>query len=141
MSDIDIIEDDEFDLDAVAAETAKAPLRFRWQGRSWALKHRSQIDWRIVESAATGDVQAIREVFRLGLGDEQAERFDEIEQPMDAMTALFHRWNQHNGTSEGESSASDASSASTETQSRPASKRSTRSASATSSTAPSRRAV
>ncbi len=135
MSDTDLVDGEEYDLDAVAAEKAKQPLRFKWQDQSWTLKHKSQIDWRIVESASTGDVAAIREAFRLGMGAEQHARFEELEQPIDAMTALFNRWNQFNGTTQGESPASPASSAGTAKRSRPASKRSTTSTSRGSSTA------
>lgn len=141
MSDTTVVLDDaEYDLDAAAAEAAKQPLRFRWKGQPWTLRHISTLDWRVVELANAGDMEAIRKAMRYGLGDEQADRFDAVEQDMDAMTLLFRQWLKHAGLGEGESSASAASSASTEKQSRPASARTTRaSTSASSGKARSRR--
>jgi hypothetical protein len=121
-----VVEDDEYDLDAVAAEAAKAPLRFRWQGQSWTLKHMSQIDWRIVELAQAGNLEAIRKAFEYGMGKEQAARFDQVEQDAEPMVKLFNRWTEHAGVTEGESSASATSSGATEKPSRPASARTTR---------------
>jgi hypothetical protein len=126
MTDPIVVEDDEFDLDAVAAEAAKAPLRFKWKGEHWHLKHMSQIDWRIVELAQAGDLEAIRKAFEYGMGKEQAGRFEQVEQDAEPMVKLFARWTEHAGVSEGESSASAGSSGATEKPSRPASARTTR---------------
>lgn len=143
MTDQMVVDDvlEEFDLDAAVAEQAKSPLGFRWKGQSWKLKHPSSVDWRIIEAATSGDIDAIRKAFEYGMGKEQAARFDKVEQDMDAMTILFRTWLDHAGTSQGESPASADSSASTEKQSRPASPRTTRaSGSRSSSRASSRRA-
>jgi hypothetical protein len=126
MTDPIVVPDDEFDLDAVAAEAAKAPLNFRWQGQSWTLKHMSQIDWRVLEAAQSGDLSAIRQAFEYGMGKEQAARFELVDQDATPMVKLFERWTEHAGVTEGESSASAGSSASTEQPSRPASARTTR---------------
>lgn len=115
-----------FDLDAVAAEETKEPLRFTWHGQEWTLAHMTGVDWRVIELANTGDLEAIRRAFRYGMGDEQADRFDEVPQPIAAMTALFRRWLEHNGLTEGESEASPDSSGSTAGPSKPASRRTTR---------------
>ncbi|MFE9955833.1 hypothetical protein [Micromonospora sp. NPDC005299] len=115
-----------FDLDAVAAEETKAPLTFTWHGQEWTLAHMTGVDWRVVELANEGDVEAIRKAFRLAMGAEQADRFDELPQPIAAMTALFKRWLDHNGTTEGESTASPDSSGSTAGPSKRPSKRTTR---------------
>ena len=126
MTDLTVVPDDEFDLDAVAAEAAKAPLRFKWQGQSWTLKHMSQIDWRIIELAQEGNLDAIQKAFKYGMGTEQAARFEEVEQDAEPMVKLFQRWTEHAGVTEGESSASAGSSGATEKPSRPASARTTR---------------
>lgn len=116
---------DVFDLDAVAAEATKEPLRFIWHGQEWTLAHMTGVDWRIIELANTGDIEAIRRAFRYGMGDEQADRFDKLPQPIAAMTALFRQWVKHNGLTEGESAASPDSSESTARPSKPASRRTT----------------
>lgn len=117
---------DVFDLDAVAAEETKEPLRFTWHGQEWTLAHMTGIDWRVIEQANTGDIDAIRKAVRYGMGDEQADRFDALPQPIAAMTALFRRWLDHNGLTEGESPASPSSSGSTAGPSRRPSQRTTR---------------
>lgn len=117
---------DVFDLDAVAAEETKEPLRFTWHGQEWTLAHMTGVDWRVIEQANNGDIDAIRRAFRAGMGEEQAARFDELPQPIAAMTALFRRWLDHNGLTEGESPASPDSSGSTAGPSKPASPRRTR---------------
>lgn len=115
-----------FDLDAVAAEETKEPLRFTYLGQEWTLAHLTGVDWRVVEQANSGDIDAIRKAFRAGMGEEQADIFDKVPQPIAAMTALFRRWLDHNGLTEGESPASPASSGSTAGPSKRPSKRTTR---------------
>lgn len=128
--------DKPFDLDAVAAEATKEPLRFTYRGQEWTLAHMTGVDWRVVELANTGDIEAIRKAFRMGMGDEQADAFDDLPQPIAAMTALFNQWLKHNGLTEGESAASPDSSESTARPSKRASQpRTQESASATSSPA------
>lgn len=118
--------EDVFDLDAVAAEATGAPLRFTYRGQEWTLAHMTGVDWRIIDAANEGDMEAIRKAFRYGMGEEQATRFDEVPQTIAAMTALFRRWLKHNGLTEGESEASPDSSASTARPSKPASRPATR---------------
>lgn len=118
--------DDVFDLDAVAAEATKEPLRFTYRGQEWTLAHMTGVDWRVIDLANTGDIEAIRKAFRYGMGEEQAARFDELPQPIAAMTSLFRRWLDHNGLTEGESPASPDSSGSTAGPSKQRSKRTTR---------------
>jgi len=117
---------DVFDLDAVAAEATKEPLRFTYRGQEWTLAHMTGIDWRVVELANEGHMDAIRKAFRYGMGEEQADRFDELPQPVAAMTALFRQWVKHNGLTEGESVASPDSSGSTARRSKRPSRRATR---------------
>ncbi|WP_431881577.1 hypothetical protein [Micromonospora chalcea] len=115
-----------FDLDAVAAEATREPMTFTYHGQEWTLAHMTGVDWRVVELANEGDLQAIRKAFRMGMGDEQAERFDELPQPIAAMTALFTQWLKFNGLTEGESAASPDSSESTAGPSKQPSRRTTR---------------
>ncbi|MEU7843953.1 hypothetical protein AB0B39_23670 [Micromonospora sp. NPDC049114] len=104
---------DVFDLDAYVAEHRKVPYRFRYGGQDFALPHAQDTDWRVMEVADQGDVEAIQTLFRRGLGPEQWERFDELPQPAGAMGELFRRWQAHSGTKPGESPASPGSSEST----------------------------
>ena len=132
--------DEVYDLDVVAAEVAKEPFRFRFGGQEWALSHLSDIDWRIVERADTGELAAVRQAVHAGLGcvhdretaehSDKAAEFDKLPQPLSAMTALFRRWLKHAGLREGESSASPDSSASTAGPSNRASRRATKSTTA-----------
>lgn len=134
-----------YDLDAVAAEVAKEPFPFNYQGREWVLAHLSDVDWRLVEEADKGSITAIRAVIHAGFGcvhdgdnvehSEQAREFDKRPQPISAMTALFNRWLAHAGLREGESPASPDSSGSTAGPSNRASRRATKSTSAGSSRA------
>lgn len=122
MSDI-------FDLDAYVAEHRKAPYRFRYGGQMWELPHAADTDWRVNEAADQGDVEAIRTLFRRGMGPEQWERFEELPQPSGGMGELFRRWQAHWGVKPGESPASPASSESTAGPSTPPSTTTTASAS------------
>jgi len=105
--------DDVFDLDAYVAEHRKDPYRFRYGGQDFELPHAQDTDWRVMEAADQGDVEAIRTLFRLGLGAEQWARFEQLPQPAGAMGELFRRWQAHSGTKPGESPASPSSSEST----------------------------
>jgi hypothetical protein len=124
---------DEFDLDAVAAESEKDPYPFLWKGQRWVLRHASTIDLRILEPADGGDLAAMRMAILSGLGEEQAARFNAIPQDANAISALFDRWTEHAGSGMGESPASPASSASTAKRSRPASRSTTRASGSASS--------
>jgi hypothetical protein len=126
MTDPIVVPDDEFDLDAVAAEAAKAPLNFRWQGESWTLKHMSQIDWRVLEAAQSGDLSAIRKAFEYGMGKEQAARFELVDQDATPMVKLFSAGPSTPVSPRGNPRPRPDSSASTEQPSRPASARTTR---------------
>lgn len=95
-----------YDLDAVAAEVAKEPFRFRYRGQDWSLAHLSDVDWRVVSKADTGDLEAVHAALRAGLGDEQWTAWEQVPQPISAMTKLFDRWLHHSGLRAGESPAS-----------------------------------
>lgn len=103
---------DVFDLDAYVAEHRQAPYRFRYGGQDFELPHASDTDWRVTEAADQGNIEAIRTLFRRGLGD-QWERFEQLPQPAKPMGELFRRWQAHSGVKPGESPASPASSEST----------------------------
>ena len=124
---------DVFDLDAVAAEATKEPFRFRFGGREWSLAHLSDIDWRVVARADTGDLDAVREAVSSGLGDQFAE-FDQLPQPISMMTVLFDRWLAHSGLAAGEQPASPTSSESTAGPSKRPSQRTTRASGSATST-------
>lgn len=126
---------DVFDLDAVAVEVTKEPMPFTWQGQQWTLAHMTGVDWRVMEMATAGDVEAMQTAFRYAMGPEQSARFAEVPQPLAPMKELFRRWLRHNGTSEGESLASPGSSESTAGPSTPPSSTTTDSASVDSSPA------
>lgn len=127
---------DVFDLDAAADEAAKEPFRFSYKGRQWQLSHMSEVDWRVVENADSGEIGAIREAFHAGFGcvhdgenithTEQAVEFDRQHQGITAMTILFGKWMKHAGLREGESAASPTSSGGTAGPSKRPSKRTTR---------------
>ncbi|WP_433651028.1 hypothetical protein ACQP2C_32465 [Micromonospora zamorensis] len=104
---------DVFDLDAYVAEHRKEPYAFHYGGQDFELPHAQDTDWRVAEAADQGDVDAIRTLFRLGLGAEQWARFEKLPQPAGAMGELFRRWQAHSGTKPGESPASPSSSGST----------------------------
>lgn len=105
--------DDVFDLDAYVAEHRKDPYLFRYGGQDFELPHAADVDWRVTEAADLGNVDAIRALFRRGLGPEQWERFEALPQPAKPMGELFRRWQAHSGVKPGESQASPDSSAST----------------------------
>lgn len=105
--------DDVFDLDAYVAEHRKDPYKFRYGGQDFELPHAQDTDWRVLEVADQGDVEAIQTLFRRGMGPEQWQRFEELPQPAGAMGELFRRWQAHAGTKSGESPASPSSSGST----------------------------
>jgi hypothetical protein len=113
--------DDVFDLDAYVAEHKQTPYRFRYCGETWELPHGVDTDWRVTEAADKGNVEAIRTLFRLGMGPEQWERFEALPQPAGGMGELFRRWQAYAGVKPGESPASPGSSAST---ARPSTRRS-----------------
>jgi hypothetical protein len=104
---------DVFDLDAYVAEHRQEPYRFRYGGQQWELPHAADTDWRVIEAADQGDVEAIRTLFRRGMGPEQWARFEELPQPAKPMGELFRRWQAHSGVRPGESPASPGSSEST----------------------------
>jgi hypothetical protein len=111
---------EEFDLDVYVAEASKDPYKFTYRGQSWTLPHASDMDWRAVEAADMGNYAALRELFRLGLGEQWTE-FEKLPQPAAAMTELFKRWQAHAGVKPGESQGSADSSESTAGPSTPAS--------------------
>ncbi len=127
---------DVFDLDAYIHANRKPPFRFRLGGQPFEMPGSPQdIDWRVTEAADLGNVQAMQALFERGLGAEQKERFDKLQQPTGAMGELFRRWQAHAGIKPGESPASPDSSESTAGPSTPPSTGTTESASQPHSTA------
>jgi hypothetical protein len=133
--------DQVFDLDAVAAEAQGKPLRFKYAGREWTIKHISAFDWRITKDGISGDMEAVALIFRKGMGEEQYAEWEKVDQPAELVGVLFDQWLKHCGLSRGKSPDSTDSSESTGQPSKPASKRPTKSASRASSTGRSRRAA
>ncbi|AYF29314.1 hypothetical protein CSH63_17950 [Micromonospora tulbaghiae] len=106
--------DDVFDLDAYVAANRQTPYRFRYGGQNWELPGSPKdTDWRVTEAADQGSQEAIRTLFRRGLGPDRWAEFEKLPQPTGAMTELFNRWQQHSGMKPGESQASPDSSEST----------------------------
>lgn len=106
-------DEDVFDLDDYIAENTKEPYRFKRGGQQFHLPHFSDIDWRVAEGAESGDVSALRRIFRLGLGDDQWAEFEKHPQPAGAIGELFRRWQKHAGLKPGESQGSSDSSQNT----------------------------
>ncbi|MGW3888886.1 hypothetical protein ACWD69_09365 [Micromonospora chokoriensis] len=122
--------DDVFDLDAYVQANRKPPFKFRFGGQSFEMPGSPQdIDWRVTEAADMGNVEAMRALFKRGLGKEQLQRFDDLQQPTGAMGELFRRWQAHAGIKPGELPASPDSSESTAGPSTPPSTGTTGSAS------------
>lgn len=94
-----------FDLDAVEAETSGDPFEFVFGGRSYTLPHMQDVDRSVLDVADQGDLEAMKQAFKSGLGDD----FDEFDaQPMKlrSLNALFEAWLEHSGLKPGESQAS-----------------------------------
>lgn len=94
-----------FDLDAVEAEAAGEPFEFVFAGRTWTLPHLHDIDRKLLNAADQGDIAAMREAFRTGLGDDYTE-FDAQPMKLRSLDALFRAWTEHSGLNPGESQAS-----------------------------------
>lgn len=139
---------DTFDLDAAYAEARQEPFRFTWKGQDWELAFFGDLDWRAaglakeIEALADGrdtaevTLDMLDRLFTYGLGPEQADRWDKVQQNVGALTLLFEAWQKHAGTSVGESPASTSSSGSTGRPSKRTSRATTKSASRARSTAP-----
>jgi hypothetical protein len=106
-------DEDLFDLDDYIAENAKEPYRFKRGGQTFSLPHFSDVDWRIAEAAESGQVGALREIFRRSFGEDQWAEFENYPQPSGAIGELFRRWQKHAGLKPGESQGSAGSSGST----------------------------
>lgn len=94
-----------FNLDAVEAESAGEPFEFTFAGRTWTLPHLKDIDRRFLNAADQGDVAAMREAFKVGLGDDY-EDFEAQPMKIRSLDALFRQWTEHSGLKPGESPAS-----------------------------------
>jgi hypothetical protein len=94
-----------FDLDAVEAEAAFEPFRFRLGGRAFTLPHLRMLDRRVVAAADQGDFAAMDAAFRQGLGEDY-EAFNQLPLSLHALDALFRGWLEHSGLAPGESPAS-----------------------------------
>ncbi|MFD9949684.1 hypothetical protein ACFWYW_55640 [Nonomuraea sp. NPDC059023] len=94
-----------FDLDAVEAEAAGERFEFIFGGRSYSLPHLHDIDRSLLNAADQGDVAAMQQAFRFGLGDDYDE-FDAQPMKLRSLNALFQAWTEHSGLKPGESRAS-----------------------------------
>lgn len=94
-----------FDLDAVEAEASGEPFEFTFGGRTYTLPHLKDIDRRVLDAADQGDIAAMKEAFRTGLGDD-FEEFDAQPMKLGTLDALFRAWTEHSGLQPGESRAS-----------------------------------
>lgn len=105
------------DLQAMYAEVARLPYRFRWADRWWSLPHIADLDYRTqVKIEQFGDdttLEAVNDLFREIFGPEQADEWDKVTQPGPFLELLFGRWVKHSGRKPGEPSASTGSSPST----------------------------
>jgi hypothetical protein len=128
--------EDFFDLDAAAAETRaqRKPWKVRFGGDMWHMANAFNLDLDLLERAEAGDIGAIREALKMGLGDQYAG-FRAKGLDLAALTALFNNWVAASGSTPGESVASSASSGSTGRPSKRTSKGSTGSGSGKRSTA------
>jgi hypothetical protein len=126
------LNEDMFDLDAVAAEQkAKRqpfPFKFRGQRRELANIY-AVIDLDTIEAAQNNDLSALRKALTDGLG-EHAGEVNVGAMTVDELVPLFERWMESSGATPGESPASSTSSVSTERPSKRTSKGSTGSGSA-----------
>jgi hypothetical protein len=116
---VDPIDDDDvLDLDAVRAQARQSSTPFVKGGRRYELAPLQSLDYRTVQAADSGDVDAVRAAVKDGLGEEQWEHFDREATSIGELDALFKRWLSKSGLSQGESAASSASLTGTATRSR-----------------------
>lgn len=94
-----------FDLDAVEAEAAGERFEFIFGGRTYSLPHLQDIDRSLLNTADQGDIAAMQEAFRTGLGDDY-EEFNSQPMKLRSLEALFKAWTEHSGLKPGESQAS-----------------------------------
>ncbi|GAA2618736.1 hypothetical protein SMC26_40295 [Actinomadura fulvescens] len=100
-AEVEIADDEVFDLDVVEAESTFAPFPFRLGGRVFALPHMRKLDRKMLLAADGGDVEAMNAAFRVGLGDDFAA-FDKLPLSLNGLNELFRRWLAHSGLAEGE---------------------------------------
>lgn len=115
MSDYDApdLDADVFDLGDYIAENRKDPYVFTYGEHRFELPHFSDVDWRAAEAAESGNIAALREIFKVCFGPDQWADFEPLPQPSGAMGELFRRWQKHAGVKPGESRGSAGSSGST----------------------------
>lgn len=99
---------DVFDLNAAAAEAKHEAFHFKYGPKDevWALAPILDIDYRDLEAADSGDVEAVRDVLcdRMEAHEEgQWQQFDELDLPVGVLDQLFRAWLKHNGLQPGES--------------------------------------
>ena len=125
-------DDGVFNLNAVAAEAQADPFVFEYgpavdndpDGNVWRLAPILDLDYRLVERADGGEVDAVREVIsdRMEAAEPgQWKRFDRLDLGIGLLDKLFAAWLDHNGMKPGESRPSSTRSGATGTRSRPAS--------------------
>lgn len=126
-------EDGVFNLNAVAAEAQQDPFVFEYgppvdgdpDGNVWRLAPILDLDYRLVERADGGEVEAVREVIsdRMETAEQgQWKRFDKLDLGIGLLDKLFAAWLDHNGLKPGESRRSSTSSGATGKRSKPASR-------------------
>lgn len=101
-------EHDVFDLNAAAAEAKKEAFHFKYgpDDQLWALAPILDIDYRELQAADEGDVEAVRDVLcdRMEAYEEgQWDQFDKLDLPVGTLDQLFRAWLKHNGLQPGES--------------------------------------
>jgi hypothetical protein len=126
-------DDGVFNLNAVAAEAQADPFVFEYgpavegdpDGNVWQLAPILDLDYRLVERADSGEVEAVRQVIsdRMEAAEQgQWKRFDRLDLGIGLLDKLFAAWLDHNGLKPGESRRSSTSSGATGTRSRQASR-------------------
>lgn len=94
-----------FDLDAVEAETAGESFPFTYRGHDYTLPHVQDVDRKVLLAADRGEIEAMNELFRAGLGEDY-ERFNAQPMKVRSLNALFAAWLKHCGLEPGELGAS-----------------------------------
>lgn len=128
------------DLDAAVREVRPKPYGFMFAGQKWVLPHARALGPKALTALESLDEGAstlddLANLFRLLFGQEQAQRWNNLDPGRPEYETFFSRWMAHSGVKRGEGPASSGSSESTGGTSNPTSDASTGSASPKRSTA------
>ncbi|MFF0389679.1 hypothetical protein ACFYS8_13450 [Kitasatospora sp. NPDC004615] len=97
----------DFNLDAVQAEAGLDPFVVHWGGARWSFAHMQSLDmWKALEVTAKVDIEVIMGTLRMALGNENWTEFQKTPLPGYKLRALWKAYQEHSGTTAGESSAS-----------------------------------